>query len=301
MRFLTTDHANNASGDYEHIEVKPLAGALGAKILGIDVNDLSAEAFTEVQRASADHLVVFFPGQDLDPDRLADFTSRWGSFGEEPFVGTIAEHDRVIRVVKEADEQHPLVFGGAWHSDYSFLETPPAYTFLYAVDVPNHGGDTLWTNAYLAWEHLSAGMQNMLRNERALHSPKNAYGSAATHNDLVENMNILYGEKAHISRSQPIARRHPVTGRTALYINPGYVAGFEHWAPEETQPIIDHLMTIATNPAFQCRYRWQAGSLAIWDNRCTMHNPINDYHGARRELLRTTVAGEEPIAADTAS
>jgi taurine dioxygenase len=301
MRFLTTNAANNAAGEYEHIEVQPLAGALGATVRGIDLTDLSEVAFDEIQRASADHLVILFPGQNLTPDSLADFTTRWGNFGDEPFVGNIAEHDNVIRVLKEADEKQPLVFGGAWHSDYSFLDQPPARTFLYAVDVPDHGGDTLWTNAYLAWDHLSIGMQNMLRRERALHSPKNAYGSAATHNELMENMNILYGDKAHLTHAQPIARVHPETGRTALYINPGYVVGFEGWAPEESQPILDHLLAVATNPSFQCRYRWTAGDLAIWDNRCTMHNPISDYHGARRELLRTTVRGEVPVADSTVS
>lgn len=295
--FFATDAANNASADYDHIEVRPLTGALGAEIAGVDLADVSEEAFAEIRRASVDHLVVFFRDQDLDLDSFQAFGQRWGAFGDDPFVAGLDSHPNIVKVLKEADEKHPLVFGGAWHSDWSFQQAPPAYTILYGHDVPDHGGDTLWANLYLAAEHLSPGLRATLADLRAVHSPQRAYGAQASHNDLVENMQILYGEAAHQKRSQPILRRHPDSGRTALYVNWGYTEAIDGWWPDESQPLLDHLFEVATNPVYTCRFRWTPGSMAVWDNRCTLHNPMSDYAGQRREMWRLTIEGEEPIPA----
>ena len=293
--FFATNAANNAAADYDHIEVRPLTGALGAEITGVDLGDCSEEAFAEIRRASVDHLVVFFRDQSFDLDGFEAFGARWGAFGDDPFVAGLESHPHIVKVLKEADERHPLVFGGAWHSDWSFQERPPAYTILYGHDVPDHGGDTLWSNLYLAADHLSPGLRATLEGLRAVHSPQRAYGAQATHNELVENMQILYGESAHLKRAQPILRRHPDSGRTALYVNWGYTESIEGWWPNESQPLLDLLFDIATNPVYTCRFRWDPGSIAVWDNRCTLHNPMSDYAGRRREMWRITIEGEEPV------
>jgi taurine dioxygenase len=293
--FFATDAANNAAGDYDHIEVRPLTGALGAEISGIDLGDCSDEAFAEIRRASVDHLVVFFRDQRFDLDGFEAFGARWGEFGDDPFVAGMASHPHIVEVRKEADEKHPLVFGGAWHSDWSFQQTPPAYTILYGRDVPDHGGDTLWANLYLAAEHLSPGLRATLAGLRAVHSPQRAYGAQATHNELVEHMDIRYGEEAHVKRAQPILRKHPDSGRTALFVNWGYTESIEGWWPDESGALLEHLFQVATNPVYTCRFRWTPGSVAVWDNRCTLHNPMSDYAGQRREMWRITVRGEEPI------
>lgn len=293
--FFATDSANNAAGSYDHITVRPLTGALGAEIGGVDLNALTDDQFAEIRRASVDHLVVFFRDQELDLDGFQAFGERWGRFGDDPFVKGLDSHPNIVRVVKEADEKHPLVFGGAWHSDWSFQQHPPAYTILYGRDVPDHGGDTLWANLYLAADHLSPGLRSTLADLRAVHSPRKSYGAQATHNELVENMEILYGEAAHQSRAQPILRRHPDSGRSALFVNWGYTESIEGWNPTESQPLLDLLYEIATNPVYTCRFRWRPGSLAVWDNRCTLHNPISDYAGQRREMWRLTIEGEEPL------
>jgi taurine dioxygenase len=295
--FFATDAANNAAGDYDHIEVRPLTGALGAEITGVDVNDCSEDAFAEIRRASVDHLVVFFRDQSFDLDGFEAFGARWGSFGDDPFVAGLDSHPHIVKVLKEADEKHPLVFGGAWHSDWSFQQTPPAYTILYGHEVPDHGGDTLWANLYLAAEHLSPGLQATLTGLRAVHSPQRAYGAQATHNELVEHMDIHYGEAAHQKRAQPILRRHPDSGRTALFVNWGYTESIEGWWPDESRAVLDHLFDVATNPVYTCRFRWAPGSIAVWDNRCTLHNPMSDYAGRRREMWRITIQGEEPVPA----
>lgn len=293
--FFATDSANNAAGDYDHIEVRPLTGALGAEIAGVDVNHCSEAAFAEIRRASVDHLVVFFRDQSFDLDGFQAFGQRWGGFGDDPFVSGLESHPHIVKVLKEADEKHPLVFGGAWHSDWSFQATPPAFTILYGHDVPDHGGDTLWSNLYLAADHLSPGLRATLADLRAVHSPQRAYGAQAAHNELVEHMPIHYGEAAHQKRSQPILRQHPDSGRVALFVNWGYTESIEGWWPNESQPVLDHLFDVATNPVYTCRFRWAPGSIAVWDNRCTLHHPISDYAGQRREMWRLTIRGEEPI------
>jgi taurine dioxygenase len=297
---FATTAANNAPAAYDHLEVRPLTGALGAEVFApgggaLDVTTLTDEQWAEVRRASVDHLVVFFRDQSLDLDSFTAFAERWGPFGDDPFVAGLDSHPHVVKVLKEADEKVPLVFGGAWHSDWSFQQEPPAFTILYGHDVPDHGGDTLWSNLYLAADHLSAGLRSTLAGLRAVHSPQKAYGAQATHNELVENMRILYGEDAHLRRAQPVLRRHPDSGRTALFVNWGYTESIEGWRPDESAALLSHLYEVSQHPAYTCRFRWQPGSIAVWDNRCTLHNPIADYAGQRREMWRITVRGEEPI------
>lgn len=297
---FATDHANNAAGHYEHLDVRPLAGALGAEVFAadgsaLDATALSDDAFAELRRASVDHLVVFLRDQAFDLDTFSAFGERWGPFGDDPFVTGLDTHPHVVAVRKEADEKVPFVFGGAWHSDWSFQERPPAFTILYGHDVPDHGGDTLWANLYLAADHLSPGLRSTLAGLRAVHSPKMAYGSNATHNELVEHMDIRYGEAAHLQRAQPVLRRHPDSGRTALFVNWGYTEAIEGWWPAESDAVLNHLYEVSTHPVYTCRFRWRPGSVAVWDNRCTLHNPMSDYAGVRREMWRITIEGEEPI------
>jgi taurine dioxygenase len=299
---FATTAANNAAATYDHLEVRPLTGALGAELSApgggpLDVTAMTDEQWAEVRRASVDHLVVFFRDQRLDLDTFTAFAERWGPFGDDPFVAGLDSHPHVVKVLKEAEERVPLVFGGAWHSDWSFQQEPPAFTILYGHDVPDHGGDTLWANLYLAAEHLSPGLRATLAGLRAVHSPQKAYGAQATHNELVENMRILYGEEAHQRRAQPILRRHPDSGRTALFVNWGYTESIEGWRPDESEALLAHLFEVSQHPAYTCRFRWAPGSIAVWDNRCTLHNPIADYAGRRREMWRITVRGEEPIPA----
>lgn len=298
MTFHATTAANNAAGSYERIEVAPVAGSLGAEIGGVDLRTLDDEAMEEIRRASDDHLVVFFRDQDLTVDELESFTQRWGDFGDDPFVAGLPEHPHVVRLVKEADEAVPVVFGGAWHSDWSFQATPPGYTLLYARDVPAWGGDTLWANMYLATEWLSDTMLGVLAGLQAVHSPDFGYGPGARHNDLIENMDIAYGEAGATVHHHPLVRVHPRTGRPVVYVNPVYTTGIVGLRPEESAPILDTIHEVATAPVHLCRFRWTPGALAVWDNRVTMHLPLSDYHGARREMWRTTVRGEAPVPAD---
>ncbi len=294
--------ADNSARDYQHIEALPLAGSLGATIGGADLreagrSDSSCPMMSEIRQACDDHLVVFFRDQCLTVDEFEDFAACWGEPGDDPFLVGMDGHESVVRLLKEADEALPVVFGGAWHSDWSFLPTPPAYTILYALDVPDHGGDTMWANMNLVTRWLSRRWLDVLRGLDAVHSARAGYGPGARHNDFIENMDISYGESGLTSAEHPMVRRHPRTGCEVVYINPVYTTGVSGLRPEESAAVLKVIFEAAANPAYTCRFRWRPGSLAVWDNRCTMHMALSDYHGARREMWRTTVRGERPIRA----
>ena len=292
--FIYARASNSPAHRYEHINVSPVAGSLGADVSGVDLTRLGDDGYTELRQALLAHQVLFIRDQELSVTDLEAVTLRFGEFGREPFVECMPDHPHVIHVLKEADEKAPFVFGGAWHTDWSFQEQPPAFTLLYGKDVPAQGGDTLFANLYLACEWLSPTMQALCAGLNALHSPERGYGPAARHNDLLENMTVHYGNVDHELRAHPLITRHPETGRKVLFVNPTYTVGIEGLRPAEAQPILDYLCAIPTAPAFTCRMRWSPGTLAIWDNRCTWHYPVADYHGSRREMYRTTVRGTRP-------
>lgn len=293
--FFYTTARNNQARSNQHLRVTPVAGSLGADIHDIDLNNLSEAGQAELRQALMDHQVLFIRGQSLSVEQLEAVTLRFGDFGTEPYVKPMANHPHVVHVLKEASEATPFVFGGAWHSDWSFQERPPAFTLLYGHDVPEVGGDTLFNNMYLACEWLSPAMRTMLQSLRGIHSPEFGYGPNAKHNAGLESMQIVYGENVdHDMRSHPLITRHPETGRNVLFANPAYTLGIEGMKPEEARPILDYLFSVASAPAFTVRMRWAPGTLAIWDNRCVWHLPVSDYFGNRREMFRTTVVGEKP-------
>lgn len=297
--FFYTTTRNNAARPYRHFKVAPVAGSLGADVTDLDLNRLSDEGQSELRQALLDHLVLFVRGQSLSVVEFEAVTLRFGAFGVEPYVKPMPDHPHVVHVRKEAGEGSPFVFGGAWHSDWSFQERPPAFTLLYGHDVPETGGDTLYTNQYLACEWLSPAMRRVLHGLRGVHTPEFGYGPNARHNAGLENMQIRYGESVeHDVRCHPMITRHPETGRNVLFANPAYTLGIEGMKPEEARPILDYLFSVSTAPAFTCRMRWTPGTLAIWDNRCTWHQPVSDYFGRRREMFRTTVVGEPPQAGE---
>jgi taurine dioxygenase len=206
----------------------------------------------------------------------------------------------IIAVLKEADEKKISTFGNAWHSDFSFLDEPPMASILYGIEIPGHGGDTLWINMYEAYEALSDGMKRMLRGLRAMHNGR-PYGMGGVPKDLrisrsigIERNNL----EADREIAHPVVRLHPESGRKALFVNSIYTGRFEDMSEAESRPLLDYLYRHCLRPEFSCRFRWQPGSLAVWDNRCTMHYAVNDYDGSRRLLHRTQVQGEKPISAD---
>ncbi len=280
------------------VEVRPVAGALGATVTGVDLVSVTEEGQLDgVRRALADHLVVFLAGQDLDLDDLERITDLLGGRDVTPFVSPLEDRPYVIRVIKEPDDQ--LNFANAWHSDLSYLAQPPSYTLLHAWEVPPFGGDTIWSNQYLAFETLSRGLRKTLTGLRAVHSAGMAYGTGGFLDQVKEltSMAIAPSDDAYAEHVHPAVIEHPVTGRAALYLNPVYTTRFEGWNPVESQELLGHIYRHATAENLTCRLRWDRHTLAIWDNRCTMHNALNDYAGERREMFRTSVKGSGPPVA----
>jgi taurine dioxygenase len=285
---------------YQSIEVRPVAGSLGAEVHGVDLaRPLRNSTADELRRAFVEHLVLFFRDQNLTPEQHLAFSRLFGSLSRVPYVKHMDEHPDIISVLKEADERNISTFGNAWHSDFSFLEAPPMGSVLYAREVPSHGGDTLWANMYAAYEALSDGMKRMLDPLRAMHSGR-PYGVARAPKDVKTSRSIAIERgncEADREVPQPVVIVHPLSGRRALFVNSIYTVRFEHMTELESQPLLHFLFQHCTRPEFTCRFRWKPGSLAIWDNRCTLHYAMNDYDGQRRLMHRTTIAGEPPVGA----
>jgi len=282
---------------YEHIEVKPIAGALGAEIEGVVLSeDIGNAVFSEIQQALHENLVIFFRDQDLTPDEHKDFGHRFGTLNIHPQYVPLDGHPEILPVLKEPEDT--LNIGASWHTDVSFLEQPSMGSILYAHEVPRSGGDTMFANQYLAYESLSEGMREMLDGMTAVHSDRvlSNPSSAANRN---EGRSTLIREEAmtdeEIVNEHPVVRTHVETGRKCLYVNRAFTTRFSGMTEEESKPLLEFLYAHAARPEFTCRFRWEKHSVAFWDNRCTQHYALNDYPGQRRAMHRVTVNGERPV------
>ena len=278
------------NGSYRHIQVRPIAGALGAEIEGVDAaRSLPDEIIAEIRRAFLDHLVIFLRNQKLTPQAQLAFARRFGEPMEYPQLKGLPECPLITPVVKLEHER--VNFGGIWHSDTTYLERPPMASMLYAIEIPPYGGDTLFANPYLAYETLSDGYRRMLDGLIGISSSLKADASR-TREDRLRAAGVEH--KALIAE-HPVVRTHPETGRKALYVNVGHTTHFKGLTEDESCPLLEFLFQHQVRPEFTCRFRWEPGSLAFWDNRCAQHNPVNDYQGFRRVMHRVTLAGNKPV------
>jgi taurine dioxygenase len=268
------------------MKVQRIAGALGAEIEGVDLSkEIPAK---EIRAALLEHQVIFLRDQTLTPAQFMAFARSMGKPVEYPFVKGIEGFPEVIEVKKLEHERHN--FGGVWHSDTAYLEEPPMGSMLLAREVPPFGGDTLFASQYLAYESLSEAMRRMLDGLVAVNSSAKADVSR-TREDRIKEQG---GAAPSYEAEHPVVRTHPETGRKALYVNVAHTARFKGMTEEESAPLLEYLFGHQIKPEFTCRFQWRVGSLALWDNRCTQHNPVNDYHGHRRLMHRITLAGDRP-------
>ena len=273
------------------LDIRPLSGALGAEILGIDLaHDLGDDTVEAIRAAWLEHLVIFFREQTLSPAQFLQLASRFGEPVEYPFVKGLDGFPQITPVIKLEHEK--INFGGLWHSDTAYLERPPMATMLIARETPPRGGDTLFANMYLAYETLSEGMRRVLDGLVVVNSSAKA-DVTKTREDRVRDSAKNDARQEYVAE-HPVVRTHPETGRKALYANGGHALRFRDMTVEESAPLLSYLFAHATRPEFTCRFRWEPGSIALWDNRCTQHNPVNDYHGFRRVMHRVTLKGDVP-------
>ena len=273
-------------------QVQPLSGSVGAEISGINLlAPLDDDTIARIRRVWLQHGVIFFRDQPLDSAALMAFAERFGEVVEYPFVKGLPDYPLIIPVLKLPQERHN--FGGIWHTDTTYLREPPTATMLIARELPPFGGDTLFASSYAAFEALSPGLQQTLRGLKAVNSSAKA-AVTKTREDRLADSATDKATTALISE-HPVVRTHPETGRQALYINPGHTVRFAGWTEEESEPLLKYLFDFQVRPEFTCRFTWRPASIALWDNRCVLHNPVNDYHGYRRLLHRITLKGDAPV------
>ncbi len=283
---------NPDDNPYRTIEVRRIAGALGAEVHGVDLaKPPEAATIAEIRRAFLEYLVIFFRGQDLTLAQYMAFARALGTPVEYPFVKGMPGFPHVIEVKKIEHEK--ANFGGIWHSDTSYLTEPPMGSMLLAREVPPYGGDTLFANQYLAYESLSDGFKHLIDGLGGVSTSVKADVSK-TREDLIKTGGRDEAKKDYAAE-HPVVRTHPETGRKALYVNVAHTARFAGMTDEESAPLLGFLFQHQVRPEFTCRFTWQPGSIAFWDNRCAQHNPVNDYHGFRRVMHRITLAGDKPV------
>lgn len=275
--------------EFEHFALKPIAGSLGAEISGIDLQQEIAEGLAaELRRAFMRYHVLCIRDQQLTMDDYRRFARVFGPFSGNPIHVAMPGYPDIVKVVKEPHDGGPT-FGGSWHTDLSWFDKPPKATMLYAEEVPPYGGDTMFSNLHLAWERLSPTLQSMLDGKVGIHSGYGTYGV----NAALKSIKVV-DEGWEVSRTEvehPLIPRHPDTGRPFLFVNPNVVQ-IKGMTAAESRPILDHLFAVATRVDLTCRVVWRAGSLTLWDNRCTLHHAIGDYPQFRRIVYRTTIAGD---------
>ncbi|MEZ5682403.1 MAG: TauD/TfdA family dioxygenase [Erythrobacter sp.] len=274
------------------IGVERSGQACGARITGLDLSQpLTDQQVAEIRALWLEHKVLAFAEQPLDDDELERFTELMGGFGEDPFFAPIADRTNIAAILREADETSPL-FAENWHSDWSFLEHPPAGTCLLAIDIPPVGGDTLFADQGAAFAALPDDRKDHLRSLTAIHSAKLAYAPDGTYGekDRGRSMAIRPGESARETRPHPLVQRHPETGEECLFSTLGYIVGIEGMAEAEAFAFLAELAAWQSRDEFVYRHRWEPDMLVMWDNRAVLHRATGGYEGHRRELHRTTIA-----------
>ena len=277
----------------DRIEVRPIAGALGAEIAGVDLgSDLDDSAIAAIRRALLDHCVIFFRDQTLDAARQKALARRFGSIFVHPNFNGSGPDPEIVEIRREPGDAR--IVGEEWHADTTMMPEPPMGAILYAVETPPYGGDTLFANQYLAYETLSDGMKRLLSGLRALHSDRKVAGPGAGLNSRRATKVREDADWRETISAHPVVRTHPETGRKLLFVNHSYTFCFEGMTEAESRPLLDYLLDHGHRPEFTCRFRWAAGSVAFWDNRCTKHLAVNDAGPFRRVMRRVQIAGDRP-------
>ncbi len=283
---MSTTTPPRLGSDYRRITVDPTTPIIGAEVTGVDLGAVDDETWTEIEHAFSDHLVVFFRDQHLTPERHMALGRRLGELHVHPAAPSLAGYPEVM--VIHADERSKVVAGNGWHTDVSCDERPPLGTILYLTRTPSSGGDTMFASMYAAYDDLSDTMKAFLAPLQAEHASRHVYAGR-------------YGSKEGDSRDgsfpeaiHPVVRTHPVTGRRALYVNRAFTTRILGLSATESRALLDLLFAHQENPKYQCRFRWQPNSVAMWDNRCAQHFAIWDYFPEVRSGVRVSVIGDRP-------
>ena len=274
------------------LQTTPSSDSFGAAVTGIDLRrDLAPEQVAAIRKAWLQHQVLAFPGQSLTLEEFERFAATLGPYGQDPYFDSLPDHPHVAAVRRDADETTPI-FAETWHSDWSFLASPPSATLLCSAIIPPVGGDTLFADQYAAWEALPAGTKALLEKRMGIHSARRGYAPDGMYGakDKGRSMAIRYSEDAMATQLHPIARRHPETGRDALFVSPGYTIGIDGMPEDEATDLLSELFAHQKCDRFVYRHRWSPDMVVMWDNRCVVHSATGGYDGHARLLHRITIA-----------
>ena len=275
------------------MKVTALAPAMGAEITGLDLakGDFKSGLIDDIRAVWLEHHLLVVRDQNLSPQRQLELASAIGEPDIYPFLEGLDGFPEITSVLKREDET--VNFGGVWHTDTIYQDKPPMATMLQAVELPPIGGDTLFANQHLAWDRLSDGLKQTLSGLRVICTAGKAKVAASRTARIAEKGKAVDADA--MQASHPVVRTHPETGCKSLYASPGHAIRFDGWTEEESAGLLAYLFRHQILPEFQCRLGWRVGDIAIWDNRCTLHYPLNDYHGHRRLLHRITLKGDRPV------
>ena len=275
------------------IEVVPVSGGVGVEVHNVDIKSgIDAGTFDELRAAFVEHGLIFLRDQDITPDDHIAFAERWGKININRFFPRLDGYDQIATVTKEPDQTTNI--GGGWHTDHSYDHVPAMGSILIARETPPVGGDTLFACMYTAYDTLSDGLKQTLEGMKAVHSSRHIFGEQSSYRDTMKDR-FSNPEDATQDAVHPVVITHPESGRKALYVNPGFTLHFDGWTAAESKPLLDYLYAHAVQLEHTTRFQWAPGSIAFWDNRCTWHYALNDYHGTRREMHRITIEGS-PIS-----
>jgi taurine dioxygenase len=274
------------------LAIEPLTPAIGATVEGVDLSeDISNETVEHISRALDDRLVLFFRRQSLTPAAQRDFAARFGPLYVHPFYPGSDDAPEIMLLAHDATHR---ANSDRWHNDVTYLETPPKAAVLYAEEIPDLGGDTLWASMYAAYDALSEPLQGFVSELRAVHSfAKNFTPQRFVDLGMEHRRDRMYAE--HPPVSHPVARTNPATGRKALFVNQDFTSHVEGLSARESDALLRFLFDHMAQPQFQVRWRWQPGTVALWDNRWAQHCALADYFPARRRVRRATILGERPV------
>lgn len=271
------------------MEIVKLAGSLGAAIHGVQLADVSSADFSVIERALLDHQVLFFADQQLTPAEQVRFAERLGEPQVHPAYPTIADAPG-LNVLEHTPDAPSKI--DTWHSDMTFERRPPLGSVLCCRVAPPTGGDTLWASMYAAYDALSPAMRAFVDGLTAIHDFRHGFRHSLAEPGGYERLREAIVARPPVHH--PAVRTHPVTGRKALFVNALFTTGIVGLTELESDAVLRMLCEHAVQPDFTVRFAWRPGSVAIWDNRCTQHRPINDY-SEHRVMHRVTIAGDVPV------
>lgn len=277
----------------ERINITPLGPHIGALISELDfTRPLSDNQFEQLYHALLRHQVVFVRGQDITPQQQRSLAQRFGDLHIHPVYPHVKDVEEIM--VLDTHNDNPPD-NDNWHTDVTFIETPPAGAILAAKQLPESGGDTLWASGIAAWEALSAPLRALLSGLQAEHDFRKSFPEWKYRSTQEEHQRWQAAAMKNPPLLHPVVRTHPVTGKQALFVNEGFTTRIVGIADKESDALLNFLFSHITRPEFQVRWRWQVGDVALWDNRITQHYANADYMPQRRIMHRATILGDRPF------